>query len=70
MTESNLLNSMSREYAMKNCLSELKDKYDYIIIDCMPSVSMLTTNALYCVQMKLSFLFEVNTYQQEIWGIY
>lgn len=48
MTESNLQNAMSREYAMKNCLSNLKDKYDYIIIDCMPSLSMLTTNALAC----------------------
>lgn len=48
MTESNLLNSMSREYAMKNCLSDLKEKYDYIIIDCMPSLSMITTNALAC----------------------
>ena len=48
MTESNLQNAMSREYAMKNCLSSLKDKYDYIIIDCMPSLSMITTNALAC----------------------
>jgi len=46
MTESNLLNSMSREYAMKNCLEDLKKQYDYIIIDCMPSLSMITTNAL------------------------
>ena len=46
MTESNLQNAMSREYAMKNCLSSLKSKYDYIIIDCMPSLSMITTNAL------------------------
>ena len=48
MTESNLQNAMSIEYAMKNCLSSLKDKYDYIIIDCMPSLSMITTNALAC----------------------
>lgn len=48
MTESNLLNSMSREYAMKNCLNDLKNNYDYIIIDCMPSLSMITTNALAC----------------------
>lgn len=48
MTESNLLNSMSREYAIKNCLNDLKNNYDYIIIDCMPSLSMITTNALAC----------------------
>lgn len=48
MTESNLLNAMTREYAMKHCLSDLKNQYDYIIIDCMPSLSMITTNALAC----------------------
>lgn len=46
MTEVNLTNAMSREYAMKNSLIEIKDLYDYVIIDCMPSLSMLTTNAL------------------------
>lgn len=46
MTEVNLLNAMSREYAMKNSISEMKEKYDYIIVDCMPSLSMITTNAL------------------------
>lgn len=46
MTEVNMFNAMSREYAMKNSLNELKQNYDYILIDCMPSLSMLTTNAL------------------------
>lgn len=46
MAESNLSNAMSREYAMRNCLSKLKSMYDYIIIDCMPSLSMVITNAL------------------------
>lgn len=46
MTEVNLFNAMSREYAMKNSLSKLRNNYDYILIDCMPSLSMLTTNAL------------------------
>lgn len=44
--EMSLVNAMSREYTMRNCLSELKEKYDYIIIDCMPSLGMVTVNAL------------------------
>ena len=46
MTETNLSNAMSREYAMQKSLKELKSIYDYIIVDCMPSLSMLITNAL------------------------
>ena len=46
MTEVNLLNAMCRESAMKNSLSEIKKNYDFVIIDCMPSLSMITTNAL------------------------
>lgn len=44
--EVSLVNVMSREYVMKNCLSHLKTNYDYVLIDCMPSLSMLTINAL------------------------
>ena len=46
--EVSLLNVMSREYVMKNVLKEVKDEYDYILIDCMPSLGMLTVNALSC----------------------
>jgi len=46
MTELDLLNAMCRENVMKNTLSDIKEKYDFVIIDCMPSLSMLTTNAL------------------------
>lgn len=46
MTEVNMFSAMNREYAMRNSLRELKKDYDYILIDCMPSLSMLTTNAL------------------------
>ena len=46
--EFNLVNAMSRETALKNYLSEVKDKYDYVLIDCMPSLGMLTINALSC----------------------
>lgn len=41
-----LLNAMNREVVIKNCLKEVKDNYDYILIDCMPSLGMITINAL------------------------
>lgn len=46
MTEVNMQNAMKRESVMKDCLERAKDYYDYIIVDCMPSLSMITTNAL------------------------
>jgi chromosome partitioning protein len=44
--EVSLVNAMSREYTMRNCIDELKPKYDFILIDCMPSLGMITINAL------------------------
>lgn len=44
--EVSLVNAMSREYTLRNCLSEIKQDYDYILIDCMPSLGMITINAL------------------------
>jgi chromosome partitioning protein len=44
--EMSLVNAMSREFMLKSILSEIKDKYDYILIDCMPSLGMITVNAL------------------------
>ena len=48
MVETELMNAMKREYALDGCLKDLKEKYDFIIIDCMPSLNMITTNALAC----------------------
>ena len=41
-----LVGAMSREYTMKNCIKDLREKYDYILIDTQPSLGMLTINAL------------------------
>ena len=35
-----------KEYLLSNRLKEVKDKYDYIFIDCPPSLSVLTLNAM------------------------
>ena len=43
--EVSLVNAMSREYTLRNCISELKKDYDYMLIDCMPSLGMITINA-------------------------
>ena len=44
--ETFLVNTMSRERVLKNYLSQIKDNYDYVLIDCTPSLGMLTINAL------------------------
>ena len=44
--ESELLNVESREYRLKSFISKVRDMYDYIIIDCSPSLGLLTVNAL------------------------
>lgn len=45
-TEVSLVNAMSRESTLKQVLEPYKKSYDHIIIDCMPSLGMLTINAL------------------------
>ena len=45
-TEIELLNVESREYRLKSFISKVRDMYDYIIIDCSPSLGLLTVNAL------------------------
>lgn len=44
--EIELIGVEKREFLLKKHLEEVKDFYDYIIIDCPPSLSMLTINAL------------------------
>ena len=44
--ETALVNIMSRERVLKDYLATVKDNYDYVLIDCTPSLGMLTINAL------------------------
>ncbi|NND88510.1 MAG: ParA family protein [Flavobacteriaceae bacterium] len=44
--EIELVDKDEREYMMKKAIGDLRDRYDYIIIDCAPSLGLLTLNAL------------------------
>ena len=44
--EVRLINAISRERVLTACINEVKKNYDYVLIDCMPSLGMLTINAL------------------------
>ena len=44
--EIELINMPNREYMMRNALAQIKDDYDFIIIDCSPSLGLITVNSL------------------------
>lgn len=51
--EVSLVNVMSRERIMQKYISMVRDYYDYILIDCMPSLGMITINAFACADSIL-----------------
>lgn len=44
--EIELVDKQEREYMLKKALAEVKDDYDYILIDCAPSLGLITLNSL------------------------
>lgn len=56
--EVELMQSFARESKLSSALDQIKDKYDYILIDCPPSLSLLTVNALTAAN---SFLVPMQT---------
>ena len=51
--EVSLVNVMSRELLMREFIEKVEDDYDYILIDCMPSLGIITINALACADTVL-----------------
>ena len=62
--EQELVHVKKREYIIKNILEDIKDSYDYIIIDCPPSLGLLTVNAL-CAVKKLIIPLQTEFYALE-----
>ena len=42
--EMSLVNAMSREFTLRTYVNEVKKNYDTVLIDCMPSLGMITIN--------------------------
>lgn len=64
--EVSLVNTISRETILKDYVNRIKKNYDYVIIDCMPSLGMLTIN---CLAAADSVIIPVQTHYLSIKGL-
>lgn len=51
--EVSLVNVMSRDLVLRAYIKQVRDRYDYILIDCMPSLGMITINVFACADSIL-----------------
>ncbi len=51
--EVSLVNVMSRELVLRAYIETVRDRYDYILVDCMPSLGMITINVFVCADSIL-----------------
>ena len=67
--ETGLFNVMSREYVLKNAIDGMRKSYDYILIDCMPSLGMMTVNALVAADSVISRRAWLCSELKEMWRV-
>jgi chromosome partitioning protein len=57
-----LVNTMNRERILKQFLEPVKGNYDYVLLDCMPSLGMLTVNALAAADADKKNAFDIEKF--------
>lgn len=64
--EMSWVNAMSREFTLRTYVNEVKKNYDTVLIDCMPSLGMITINALAADTLRQSYGSVLKIYRSEI----
>ena len=64
--EMNLVGTMNRERVLKGYVDKVKNNFDFVIIDCMPSLGMITVNALSAADSVIT-RFRRTIFRQKEW---